>query len=297
MSDLLEEFRSIIFTPHSRKIRSLPLKFYCNVYNIIRNRSPDLFKGVEIETITTCNRKCPNCPNAYSKREDALMDNDLYKKIIDELVEIKFCGRISPHFYGEPLLDKRLPSLISYARRKLPFAHIRIFTNGDFLTKEMFDRLIENGVDDFCVTQYSKSMPKTMKQLFSQLDTKDKKKVLYRVIGEIKLSSRGGLVPLKNFEKLESCDFPSSTVIIDYKGRVIFCCDDYLSKYAFGNVSSEKLIDIWNKEEYRKIRRNLLKGIFDLDICKNCGLGFLDSGDVNKKIQSQYVRRFNPKEI
>jgi len=279
LSEILETFRSITSTPHPRKIRSLPLRFYYKFYNLIRNGSKDLFYGVEIETITNCNRKCPHCPNAYIQREDAMMKEFLFMKIIDELAEIKFCGRISPHFYGEPLLDSRLPDLMSYTRRKLPFAQIKIFTNGDFLSKEIFDELIKKGVDDFHITQHSKSMPKNLKRFFNQLNLKDWEKIQYQNIDEIQLSSREGLIPLKNIKKLEKCDFPSNTLIIDYKGRVLLCCDDYLSKYSFGDVNNEKLIDIWKKEEYTKVRRNLINGIFNLDICKNCGLGSLDNSD------------------
>ncbi|HJN58200.1 MAG TPA: SPASM domain-containing protein [Nitrososphaerales archaeon] len=276
MTEILENFKSIVFSSYPRKIRSLPLKLYYNIYNLIQNGSQDLFNGVEIETITTCNRKCPHCPNAYIQREDAIMKEFLFMKIIDELAEIKFCGRISPHFYGEPLLDSRLPELMSYTRRKLPFAHIQIFTNGDFLSKELFDELVNRGVDDFCITQHSKLMPKKIKHFFNQLTINDWKKIQYRSIEEIQLSSREGLIPLKNLKKLEKCDFPSKTLIIDYKGRVILCCDDYLSNYSFGNINNEKLIDIWKKKEYTKVRRDLVNGIFRLNICTECGLGSLD---------------------
>ena len=165
---------------------------------------------------------------------------------------------------------------MSYTRRKLPFAHIQIFTNGDFLSKELFDELVNRGVDDFCITQHSKLMPKKIKHFFNQLTINDWKKIQYRSIEEIQLSSREGLIPLKNLKKLEKCDFPSKTLIIDYKGRVILCCDDYLSNYSFGNINNEKLIDIWKKKEYTKVRRDLVNGIFRLNICTECGLGSLD---------------------
>ena len=57
---------------------------------------------------------------------------------------------------------------------------------------------------------------------------------------------------------------------INYKGDIILCCNDYFGKYKFGNVANEKLIDIWNKKGYKKIRQNNMDGKFSLDICKNC---------------------------
>ena len=67
-----------------------------------------LFKTVEIETISTCNRKCVYCPNHSYERPAGLMEEAVFYKLIDELADIGFSGTLSPHFYGEPMLDKRL---------------------------------------------------------------------------------------------------------------------------------------------------------------------------------------------
>ncbi|MBN2421473.1 SPASM domain-containing protein, partial [Candidatus Woesearchaeota archaeon] len=86
---------------------------------------------------------------------------------------------------------------------------------------------------------------------------------------ETKLFNRAGLVKVKNQSVLKKC-FMANDVNIDYEGNVVLCCNDYFSSIKFGNVKKEKLIDIWNKPNYRKIREDLEKGIFNLDICKKC---------------------------
>jgi 8-amino-3,8-dideoxy-alpha-D-manno-octulosonate transaminase len=48
------------------------------------------------------------------------MPKELFYKIINELWLIKYRGQITPTFYGEPLLDKRLPEFIEYLKTKLP---------------------------------------------------------------------------------------------------------------------------------------------------------------------------------
>jgi radical SAM protein with 4Fe4S-binding SPASM domain len=53
-------------------------------------------------------------------------------------------------------------------------------------------------------------------------------------------------------------------------GDVIVCCHDYHNTIKFGNVKKEKLMDIWNKQGYRELRRELRKGIQRYDLCKNC---------------------------
>ncbi|MDP8209261.1 MAG: hypothetical protein P9M05_00510, partial [Candidatus Stygibacter australis] len=69
--------------------------------------------SVNIETISMCNRSCEFCFNhpRFEKRTQGEMSSGLWKKVMNELAEVNFCGRIGPHFYNEPLLDKRLPDL------------------------------------------------------------------------------------------------------------------------------------------------------------------------------------------
>ncbi len=80
-----------------------------------------LFTSINLETYGYCNRKCNCCFNSdnYADRELGKMDEDLYHKVIDELSEIKYAGRISPHFFGEPLMDKRITNLVSYNPKKI----------------------------------------------------------------------------------------------------------------------------------------------------------------------------------
>lgn len=242
---------------------------YYKLNNLVKYKKWDMFKGLEIETNSVCNRKCSFCPNYYYKREKGLMDERLFKKIIMELAEIKFNGKIAPHFYGEPLLDKRLSRLMRFAKEKLPRCRIQINTNGDLLTKEKFDLLVNNGVDKFLITQYDKEMPENIKLLFRNLSKKDKKRIVYRRYEDIGLMNRGGLLNIKN-KKIKKCTLPSDGVVIDFKGKVILCCNDYFSKYVFGDLNKEKLMEIWNKDNFKKIRKELRQGIFKLDICKKC---------------------------
>jgi radical SAM protein with 4Fe4S-binding SPASM domain len=80
--------------------------------------------------------------------------------------------------------------------------------------------------------------------------------------------NRGGLVNITQ-KRIKYYTLASENLVIDYNGNVILCCNDYLSSVKLGNINNEKIIDIWNKKFYKKIRYELRKGIFTLDICKN----------------------------
>jgi radical SAM protein with 4Fe4S-binding SPASM domain len=211
------------------------------------------------------------------------MDINLYKKIVDELAEINYSGRFTPHFYGEPLLDNRIIDLIKYTRQKLPKAHIVIFTNGDVLDYLLYRTLVAAGVDYFQISQHSKEMGENIKDLFNNIDNATKRKRIKYVNMYKKkdLINRGGLInlpkqnPIKMFiKKIYRWYKPVcfvDAITIDYEGNCVLCCNDYLSSVKFGNVKTENIVDIWNKENYISIRNQLkLENKKVLNICKKC---------------------------
>jgi radical SAM protein with 4Fe4S-binding SPASM domain len=87
------------------------------------------------------------------------------------------------------------------------------------------------------------------------------------------LSNRAGLIDHAQLETKTNCSLPSDNVTIDYQGNVILCCNDYHSSIKFGNVREQHLLEIWTKPGYQKLRKNLRRGRFDLEICKKCASG------------------------
>jgi len=246
-----------------------------NIYefhNCLRYGKLELFSKVEIETTSQCNRRCRYCPNSVFNRGNNLMKINVFYKIIRELKDIHYSGHIYPHFYGEPLLDKRLPHLVSYTKKNLPRSWIRIYTNGDFLTNQLFSTLIRAGVNEFYITGHSGYLPEHIKKL---INTKQGKQVIrFFTIDQSKvpLFNRGGLVKPNKQILMKKCNLASNHLQIDFQGNIILCCNDYLSSIKFGNVAKEKIVDIWRKDEFRGIREETKNGIFRLDICKHCTL-------------------------
>jgi len=240
----------------------------------------DIFSTVFIETITACNRRCRYCPN--SKFDRGLMRNmkkmepELFYKAIDELSALApagWAGDIQPHFYGEPLLDDRLPAFIKYIRNKLPASPISIFTNGDFLTVDLYIGLVNSGVTRFVVTRHSTEESVNVLEVLEYRKKQQSGKVKLDC-GKLEAgSNKGGLIDIEAPVRPGKCTWPPSTVGIDYEGNVLFCCHDYFSTASLGNVKNERLLDVWRKPYYRQLRKDLRRGVFNLDLCKKCGEG------------------------
>lgn len=269
LPNLLSSFYVFASKATPERFKSTTRGLYNSLVKLLKYGKLDIFAAVDIETVSLCNIKCSYCPNKYYDRGNHLMPEKLFKKIIDELAEIKYQGRISPHFYGEPLLDKRLADLMAYARKMLPKADIIIHTNGLLLTKELFFKLIQNGVDGFVITLHNQNIKNHLHHLFLQLSTEFWRKI--RILNPDKLSffNRGGTVSHSKIKKLKRCFYLSDEIAIDWQGNVV-CTNDYFSKYSFGNINNEKLMAIWRKEEFKKIRKNVKRGKFELFLCKKC---------------------------
>lgn len=235
----------------------------------------DIFYAVEIETTTACNLRCSYCPVSTHYRGNHLMDKHLFKKIIDDLAAVNYRGRIHPNWYGEPLIDKRLPSFIAYAKKKVPLAEIRIYTNGELLSVEFFTLLIEAGADSFLITQHTESMSDKLKKVFEFVEDKPelRNKIIYRGFdADLTLRNRGGLIVNSSTQGKRSKCKAIGQMDINYKGEVALCCDDYFSSVVFGNAHEESVVQIWNKPSYKEARKKLSKGIPVFKICKECNM-------------------------
>lgn len=247
------------------------IKFY------VRYRQWDFFSDFNIEINTSCNRRCAYCPNSISERgsikNEQVMDEAIYHKLIDELAAIDFRGRISPQLYGEPLLHPHLTELMAYTRKKMPKVHIVLISNGDALTIDTFHDLLDAGVNKFSITQHGTSMATNIAQLFDHLSDKKelRKKVRYnRFDAATPLYNRGGLIHPAVVDTTPRCSDPGNPVAIDHAGNVLLCCHDYFGTVSFGNIKQQKFLDIWFSEPYRTMRKQLRNKQYRLPICRKC---------------------------
>jgi radical SAM protein with 4Fe4S-binding SPASM domain len=242
-----------------------------------------LFKEVEFETLAYCNRKCEYCPNVDWERfgddESFFMKDEVFRALIQQLKDLGFSGQIAPHMYGEPLSDPRLTKWMAYIRKNLPDSKIKVVTNGDFLSKQKYDELIESGVNVFFISIHSKKLKKICLDMLDQLTEQEKSEHIiindfYNDYKEdqIMFANRGGDIDLKTKEKKippTNCVYATYPVINTF-GDLVLCCQDYHNNYIFGNIMERHLGDIWYDPSNMNLRKRIFKSKFDIQICQDC---------------------------
>ena len=231
---------------------------------------------VEVETTTYCNRRCSYCPNSIFdrglRRNEVLMPDDLFEKIVRDLGRNNFCNQFSPHNYGEPLADKRMPDLLELARDAMPLARIALYTNGDFLTAALFDRL-EASVDHFVITQHGDKMPPGVAEVFRRYG-ETHPKIRYKTAQHIErsASNRGGLIPME-YRQRKACGVVMQELHVNAHGQLILCCEDFLARKVFGSMQDLTIEEAWSSPERLAVHRGNIRGEFVLPGCRTCGYG------------------------
>lgn len=107
-----------------------------------------------VDPASVCNFKCSFCPTGdrplidETGRWQGRMHMDVYKKIIDDLVEFEKPLKVLRLYKeGEPLLHTQLPEMIAYAKASGRAPYIDTTTNGYLLTPKNVDALVASGLD------------------------------------------------------------------------------------------------------------------------------------------------------
>ncbi len=120
---------------------------------------------VDFELSTYCNYRCPMCPFGVPKgKRPATFDQvsgwfpfDLFRKVIDEGVP-RGLKAIDLSYYNEPLLRDDLIDFIAYANHR-GVLDIMSSTNGEFLTEEMTEALLDSGLTRLLVSLDANTEP------------------------------------------------------------------------------------------------------------------------------------------
>lgn len=246
--------------------------------NEVKNRKL-LFNEIEIETYNKCNGSCEFCPVNIKDdpRKHIFMKEELFEKIVSELADINYNGRISLFSNNEPLLDDRIFEFSRRLRKALPDARIHMFTNGTLLTLDKFKELIPE-LDELIIDNYNQQLKlirpveEIMNYIMLNPELIQKVSIVLRKPKEI-LSTRGGEAP--NRKKLEvyggvPCSLLFRQLIIRPDGCVSLCCNDPLGKNTLGDVNKDRIIDIWYGEEYKRVRRLVSSGRENYLYCRYC---------------------------
>lgn len=234
-----------------------------------------LFSAIEIEINSHCNLSCSYCPNSIEKRiEQGLMTIELYQKIIQDLQELNFQGRISYDFYNEPTLSPDLIYFITYAKTKLLNITIELYSNGTKIDFLFFKELENAGLDKLIITKHENINHYVFDKTYSELSIIQKQKVIFRSHLELNLTNRGGVMKQINSKistALLPCQIPENMLTITNQGNVIPCFEDFFQENSMGNILHTSLFDIWNSEKYIIFRKKLSQGLrHNFEACKTC---------------------------
>jgi radical SAM protein with 4Fe4S-binding SPASM domain len=254
-----------------------------DIHNAIRSwrhqwrygvKSTFMFRTVELEINSMCNRRCSYCPNALATRPTGHLDEPLFTKIIDELASMDFDGIVSYHFYGEPLLDRRLPGFVAYTARHVRRCKPVIYSNGDLLTLEILREYIEQGLYTFWITQHDNRIPPNLQRIVAEATADEKRHINIHFANDLYLTNRSGLIPALGVPAAPlavPCDWPLNTLVITATGNVVVCCNDYFETEVVGNVVTQSLRDVWCGERFERFRRALASGDRTTSsLCEKC---------------------------
>lgn len=234
------------------------------------------FKAVEIEINHDCNRACAYCPNSRMERKhQGRMSEELFLKVMTELRELRFEGRISYHFYNEPLLSPDLDRFVALTRGYLPKVLIELYTNGLLLTEDRLRTLLALGVNKFTVTRHHGLKEFPFADLYTRLEPEVRSKIKLQEHGDLYLSNRGGILRVGQKKLVPPlalpCFVPSILFVVTVNGDVLPCFEDYEEKNAMGNVREKSLVEIWNSERYVRFRDDLKARRRDAyPVCRDC---------------------------
>lgn len=230
------------------------------------------FRAIEIEINHACNRRCSYCPNSIATRKNTgVIDPLLYTKLMQELKTLSFEGRVSYHFYNEPLLHPDFEGIVRQTREALPKAAIVLYTNGVLLSKERLEKLLALGVDEFLVTRHEEDQDYAFEQTYRSLLPHIRKHVTYKDYRELNLTNRGGMLNFGKGLSLAPCYIPSMIATVTVSGNVLPCFEDYEETLVMGNLGEQSLMEIWNSEKFSQFRKNLRLGQRHLyGPCKDC---------------------------
>ncbi len=291
-------------------------------------------KIFEMEISSFCNRKCWFCPNLTIDRRSSnvFMPKKMYLKAVQELSEIEYSNIYTFTRYSEPLSNDRIYERISQVRKLLPYAQLRLNTNGDYLAFNTIEKLYVSGLDIIEIQIYSNnvkekfqkekirnSIKSTIKRIglekISSSEIRENefqvwKEILYKnslliiIIGrDFKkiLLNRAGLLNTGNNReyRIEPCYAPFINFIVDYNGNVMPCCNmrsdsEMHQKFILGNIRNNSIYEIYNSQRSNSFRNEIFRFSPKPLTCKSCfhDLGFIDENDINKKLISDLRNEF-----
>lgn len=301
-----------------------------------------------VETLLGCDLSCPECAlgGGFIKRKKGWMNFDHFKIIADKIRP--YCQYLYLHIWGEPLLNKDIFQIIDYASG---FTKTNISTNGNQITEENAQKLIQCGVTDiivsidgvsqdvyenyrvggkvdkaigalkrlqkfnvqigadvniipqFIVFKHNQHEMKYFSELCRSLMLKPTFKAPYLrnknsrySLSDYKQFVRPAFGEISALQKaMTECPNVRDVFTILLDGSVVICCHDYQKATCFGNIYQQSVEEIWNRNEFKKVRHRILSGNPPNFCVDECMTWFLDDSrkDNHKENKQPSKKKIN----
>lgn len=254
--------------------------YYFHTMSWVRYGDPYFPRIITIEISSHCNRSCTYCPNVVAPQKPRLINEELFRKIVSRLKEIRYNGVVDFIFFSEPTLHPKLAEYIAIVKKEVPCCIPRISTNGDLLTTEKVQALVSAGLERVYVMRHIPTpegwrenidkLDKEFPGVFVKMDIEEAE----RVVG---LNNFGGLVhvnkvmkAIPNRDGSPSCKIHNHIAQITIDGDWDLCCTDWQKTLSFGNLTEKPIMEVWNSKLFTKMRRDLRAGKATLKVCQDC---------------------------
>lgn len=277
-----------------------------------RDAAPRLPEIVQIESTNICNARCVFCPRDQMHRRQGVMDDVLYRKIVDDCASLAI-GHVRLHNYGEPFVDRHLADKVAYAKQK-GIAEVGVISNGSLIDERVARGVIEAGLDAINISvdasgrevfertrvglkydtvignverlirlraELGRARPKVILSFVRQNNSQEERAFIdhWRTVADkIHVTDLHNWAGTLNRES--DVRFPCYrqwlTFTVLWDGRVALCCADFDGRVVLGDMRSSGIRDVWESEAYRQVRReHLASG--GPEICRACDLPRKDS--------------------
>lgn len=269
--------------------------------------------SVQIELVEGCSRQCSFCGiNAIRKKPGNLkfMSEDLAERCAENLSLLCPDARYEFAMHGEPTLHPDRLGMITVFRHYLPRAQFQLTTNGSWLRGAMPERLsslFQAGIDFVVMDTYEPERAQLMEEAHGCRGSCDvlgfydecqalgispwhnhRRKLHHKLILMDDLSLRDGEVwsrsvqnhagssparPVPPIPLGKTCTNPFRELTICWNGDVNICCMDWRHELVMGNVSEDRLREIWFGPRFQAARAVLQSKNRRFVPCSRCDKG------------------------
>jgi 2-deoxy-scyllo-inosamine dehydrogenase (SAM-dependent) len=228
------------------------------------------FTSLLIQTNSRCNLKCPFCfYGQYSDyNSDELISTAVIERLLVQLAEFDYRGRLAFYNMNDPLTDERLIDLLATARTTVPNCFHFLSTNGLLLTQPLLDEIVRY-VDVLRIDNYG-CIP-DLDYSHAGIEIHDRRGFMGRAP-----SNRGGALanlPAASTPGTRPCANPFGQMVVMPPGVVVLCCSDGFKQHIMGDVRRQRLTEIWHGPRFRAVRRmHATNHRSQLPLCRKCSV-------------------------